>query len=298
MIAPPLLNKGDTISIIATAKAVSMEDVSVAKSRFEAWGLNVLLGSHILSKSNQFAGNDDERLSDLQEALDDPNIKAIIFARGGYGTTRLLDQVDFTKFKDKPKWLCGFSDITSLIARVNDLGYEALHAPMPIFFNLGLTDNSIQSLKKCLFDDEVTYNEQGHEHNIEGDGEGELIGGNLSMICNSFGTSSELMTYGKILFLEELTEYLYHIDRMFVHMDRAGKLENLSGLIIGHFSKIQDNEIPFGKTVEEIVLEHCGKYDYPISFGFPIGHEPENLSFICGRESELIVSKDNVILKQ
>ena len=291
MIQPQALKKGDKIAIIATAKAINPEDVQKAKQVFEEWGLKVIFGKNLFEKHHQFAGTDQQRLEDLQWALDNQEIKAVICARGGYGTTRFLDQIDFTQFKKSPKFIGGFSDVTALISKINNLGIEAIHSTMPIFFNLGISDASLESLKNVLFGKQLSYNIPHNPLNRIGKSKAEIVGGNLSILCNSLGTSSELNTKNKILFIEDLTEYLYHIDRMMVQLKRANKLKHLKGLIVGHFSKLTDNEIPFGKNANEIILEHCSNYSFPIIFDFPVGHEPENWSIICGRKVKLKTSK-------
>ncbi len=296
MVSPPALQKGDRIAILATAKSIKEEDVLKAKELFESWGLEVVFGEHLFDIHHQQAGTDYNRLNDLQNAINDPDIKAIVCARGGYGTTRIVDQLDFSALLENPKWIAGFSDISALHGTLQNLGLQSLHSTMPVFLNLGVTESSLESLKSALFGEKLHYKEAGHDLNKVGASGGTLVGGNLSMLCNSIGTNSEIKTYGAILFIEDLTEYIYHIDRMIVQLKRANKLQHLAGLIVGHFSKMQDNDIPFGKTVEEIILEHTEEFEYPIAFGFPVGHEPHNLTMVCGREVSLEVKKKSTRL--
>ncbi len=295
---PNALQKGDKIAIIATAKAIEKADVEKTRIVFESWGLEVVYGSHLFDRHHQFAGTDAQRHQDLQWALDNPEIRAVICARGGYGTTRILDNIDFSSFAKNPKWVCGFSDITVLLSKITQLGVESLHGPMPIFFNLGLTEPSIQYLRNAFFGKELKYELKSNSLNVTGNASGILTGGNLSMICNSIGTSSELNMEGKILFIEDLTEYLYHLDRMMVQLVRSGSMAKLKGLVVGHFSKMQDNPIPFGQSVEEIILEHSKDYGFPVIFDFPTGHEPENHTLVCGRNTKLYSDKERSHLIQ
>lgn len=290
MISPSALKKGDTLAIISTARKISKEELAPSIKAFENWGLHVVFGSNLFKEQYQFAGNEAQRLSDLQWAIDNPEINAIMCARGGYGTTRFVDQVNLDALTKNPKWICGFSDVTALIGCINRSGVEALHSTMPIFFSGKTSKKSIESLRKVLFGEKITYTSEAHSFNIPGTSEGEVVGGNLSILNNCIGTLSDVDWDGKILFMEDLDEYIYHIDRMMVHLDRCGKLKNLAGLIVGSMSSMHDNNIPFGKTAEEIILEHCSKYDYPICFGFPVGHEMENYAMICGRNAHLEIS--------
>lgn len=293
MITP--LQPGDKIAIIATARLISHEDITAAIETLQSWGLEVEVGPTVGAQYGVFAGDDALRLQDLQQALDRPDIKAIICARGGYGTTRILDQVDFSRFQKHPKWIVGFSDITSLLCHIHSLGIESVHGIMPLLFPTG-TEAALDSLRRVLFGEELSYSAAPHAFNRTGIAEGQLIGGNLALLHNVSGTSSDFTTKGKILFLEDVDEYLYSIDRMMVHLDRAGKLKDLSGLIVGHFSDIKDNAIPFGKDAYEIIAEHSGKYNYPVCYGFPTGHEPDNLALVCGRKARLEVTDQGTSL--
>ena len=292
----PLL-PGDKIAIIATARKITVPELETAIQYFKSWGLEVVTGKTIGASYNQFAGDDALRLQDLQEMLDNPNIKAIVCARGGYGTTRFIDQVDFSSFKKNPKWLVGFSDVTALHSHIHNLNLESVHGIMPVLFPRQGTEDSIESLRRILFGEDIYYTAPAHAFNRSGMGQGQLVGGNLSMLHTLTGTRSDIDTSGKILFLEDLDEYLYHIDRMLVHLDRSGKLANLAGLLVGDMSDMHDNAIPFGKTAYEIINEHTGKYNYPVSYGFPVGHEPLNLALVCGREAVLEVNSEGSNLR-
>jgi muramoyltetrapeptide carboxypeptidase len=287
----PSLQPGDRIAIISTARKITAQELAPAIQTFENWGLQVVLGQTIDASYNQFAGDDALRLQDFQQMLDDETIKAIVCARGGYGTTRIIDQVDFSKFRMQPKWVVGFSDVTTIHSHIHNLGIETIHAIMPVLFGREGTIASVEALRKVLFGESLNYSSGAHPFNKTGKAQGQLVGGNLSMLHTLTGTKSDISTEGKILFLEDLDEYLYHIDRMLVHLDRSGKLSNLAGLIVGDMSDMKDNAIPFGKTAYEIILEHTGRYNYPVCFNFPVGHEPLNLALVCGREAVLEVSK-------
>ncbi|MDX5422224.1 MAG: LD-carboxypeptidase [Hymenobacteraceae bacterium] len=292
----PSLRPGDKIAITATARKITFPEIEVAIRIFESWGLEVELGQSIGASYNYFSGDDALRLQDLQQFLDDESVKAIVCARGGYGTTRIIDQVDFTKFQQQPKWVVGFSDVTTLHGHIHNLGIESIHGIMPLLFPKEGTADSIETLRRLLFGEELHYTTSPHALNRTGTATGQLVGGNLSMLHTLTGTRSDISTAGKILFLEDLDEYLYHVDRMMVHLDRSGKLANLAGLIVGDMSDMNDTPVPFGKTANEIILEHAGKYNYPVCFGFPVGHEPLNLALVCGREAELQVSEAGVKL--
>lgn len=292
---PPQINKGDKVGIVAPAKKISKEEIKIAIQILESWGLEVVLGDYLFNTYNQFAGTDIERTEDLQKMLDDPEIKVVICARGGYGTIRIVDKLDFSKFQSNPKWIIGFSDITVLHCHIYNLGIESIHGVMPLLFPKQ-TQQTIESLKNILEDKAITIYSPSHHLNRFGNAKGELIGGNLSLFVNTIGTLSEVDTTGKILFLEDVGEYVYHLDRMLIHLQRAGKLNHLVGLVIGQFSEIKENIISFGKTVYEIILELSQEFNFPIAYNFPIGHERHNLALVCGREALLEVDKDNAVL--
>jgi len=292
------LKPGDTIGIAATARKISYEELLPSIAIFESWGLKVKIASNIGLEDNQFAGNDEQRASGLQSFLDDPDIKAIICARGGYGTVRIIDRLDFNTFSLHPKWLVGYSDITVLHSKLNLLRIPSVHGTMPINMQPEKADKeSIDLLEKVLFSATAPNIETtSHALNRMGEVKAELVGGNLSVIYSQLGSATDLDTNGKILFLEDLDEYLYHIDRMMMALQRSGKLNHLAGLVVGGMSDMKDNAIPFGKTAEEIILEHISAYDYPVCLGFPSGHEKRNLPLIFGKQYQLTVTEKSTSL--
>lgn len=295
MIRPNYLQKGDTVAIVSTARKVFEKELIPALSILKNWKLNVVLGTSIEAEEHQFAGNDKLRASDFQEMLDNPKIKAIWCARGGYGTIRMLDLLDFSNFKNNPKWIIGYSDVTVLHSHLHQLGFETLHAQMPVSIETK-TAACIQSLKNSLFGNNNNIIIPSEASNVTGNTKGVVVGGNLSMLYSLCGSSSSISTKGKILFIEDLDEYLYHIDRMLQNLKRNGMLDQLEGLIIGGMTQIHDNDIPFGQSTEEIILSICNDYNYPIVFNFPAGHIDDNRALILGRKAELIISKTETIL--
>jgi muramoyltetrapeptide carboxypeptidase len=300
MKTPPYLKAGDTIAITATARKVSLEELQPAITLFERWGLNVQLAHGIFETDSQFAGNDHIRAQAMQLLLDDQNVNAIICARGGYGTVRIIDQLDFKKFTHYPKWIIGFSDVTVLHSHIfMHSAIPTIHAAMPITMQAHNADaESNESLYNVLFGQNVQYTFTSHPLNRIGTAKGKLIGGNLSVLSSLLGSTSDIDTDGCILFLEDLDEYLYHIDRMMVNMKRNGKLNKLAGLIIGGMSDMRDNTILFGKTALEIIAEHVAEYNYPIAFDFPAGHEQKNLAIKLGDECLLTVASYKSIIEQ
>lgn len=295
LIPPPFLKLGYCIGIVAPARKITAEELTPAISQLQDWRLDVKLGKHIYSADNQFAGTDEERAADMQQMLDDDEVKAIIAARGGYGSVRIIDKLDFTRFKQNPKWIAGFSDVTVFHNHIQThWGIQTLHSTMSI--NFSKDTESTELLRKALFGELKEYFIHGHPLNRQGHGEGMLCGGNLSLLYALAGTPSDIDTSGKILFLEDLDEYLYHIDRMMMQLKRSGKLANLKGLIIGSFSDMKDNTISFGKTAEQIILDAVKEYNYPVCFGFPAGHGVKNFPLYLGRSYELSVNDTNVLL--
>ena len=292
IIRPSNLKQGDQVGIISTARKISKEELSFAKKTIENWGLKVVFGKNIFEEYNQFAGKDLQRAFDLQEMIDNPKIKAIICARGGYGTVRILDLVDFSGLKANPKWITGFSDITALHSTLHNLNISSLHSTMPVNFQTN-TNTSLESLKQALFGKPISYRFSSNKLNRIGNSEGKVVGGNLSIIYSLLGSSSDIKTYGKILFLEDLDEYLYHIDRMMINLKRNGKLNNLAGLIIGGMSDMNDNTIPFGKNAIEIIAETVSEYDYPVAFNFPAGHIKNNNTILLGQTAKLEITINN-----
>lgn len=292
IIRPSNLKQGDQVGIISTARKISKEELLFAKKTIENWGLKVVFGKNIFEEYNQFAGKDLQRAVDLQEMIDNPKIKAIICARGGYGTVRILDLVDFSGLKANPKWIAGFSDITALHSTLHNLNISSLHSTMPVNFQTN-TNTSLESLKQALFGKPISYRFSSNKLNRIGNSEGKVVGGNLSIIYSLLGSSSDIKTFGKILFLEDLDEYLYHIDRMMINLKRNGKLNNLAGLIIGGMSDMNDNTIPFGKNAIEIIAETVSEFDYPVAFNFPAGHIKNNNTILLGQTAKLEITINN-----
>lgn len=295
-IQPPYLKQGDKIAIICPAKKLPGPMTDAVKL-LESWGLEVVLGDTVTASFNQFAGDDDTRARDMQRFIDDDSIKAIIAARGGYGTVRMVDQVNFSRLADNPKWLVGFSDITVLHTHLfSNYRLQTIHGQMPV----NIPDASVRSLstlKNALFGDELKYEIAPHQLNRPGGATGVLVGGNLSLLINVAGSVSDIDYTGKLLFIEDVGEYLYSIDRMMRTLLRAGKLKDLAGLIVGNFNGTKDNDIPFGQGVEEIIAEVVKDYKYPVCFGFPAGHIADNCSLVFGKRLNLLVNKQSVHLK-
>lgn len=263
----------------------------------QSWGLEVVLGETLNASYHQFAGDDELRTKDLQRFLDDDSIKAIFAARGGYGTMRIIDQIDFSNFVKSPKWIIGFSDITVLHAHIyTNYNIQSIHGQMPINIP-DASALSLETLRKALFCEELSYDISPNPLNRPGEGSGALIGGNLSLLSAISCSSSDLDYNGKILFVEDVGEYLYATDRLMRTLDRAGKLKNLAGLIVGGFTGVKDNDIPFGQTVPEIIMDVVKNYNYPVCFDFPAGHIPDNRSLIFGRLISLIVNVKQSIIK-
>lgn len=298
---PPYLKKGDTIAITCPAGYMEAQKIKTCVKTLQEWGFQVMVGKTVGSKStNYFSGTDDERRDEFQALLDEPSIKAILCGRGGYGVTRIIDQLDFKTFKKNPKWIIGFSDITVLHAHVlSKCNTATLHAPMANAFNDGGAKLPyVQSLQKALRGTTLQYTCAPHNMNQMGKTTGVLIGGNLALIAHLVGSKMMFKTKGAILFLEDVGEYGYNIDRMFIQLKRAGLLNQLSGLILGGFTDRKDTTRPFGKTVEEIIQEHIAEFDYPICFGFPVSHDTENYALKVGASFELSVTPRLVRLKE
>ena len=283
---PPYLNPGNTIGITCPAGFITLEEVQPAVQLMQSWGFKVEVGKTVGKRSFTFGGTDEERLEDLQYLLNNPNIKAIMCARGGYGVVRIIDALDFHQFKSNPKWIIGFSDITVLHSHINrNLHVVTLHSKMcnsfPADWNLAepIQVETIESIKKALTGEKMSYTSSVSTYNRLGKATSELIGGNLSLIATLAGTKSDLITKNKILFLEDTHEQLYNLDRMFYNLKRSGKLEHLQGLIIGGFNpKPDDAGEEFGKTIQDIVLEKVAAYNYPVCFDFPVGHQKNNFA--------------------
>ncbi len=294
LITPPYLTAKDTVGIAAPARKISQEELQPAIDLLKNWGVEVVLASNIYNEHYQYAGTDDQRLKGVQELLDDDNVKAIICARGGYGCVRIIDKLDFTKFKTHPKWITGYSDLTVFHSHIHsNFGIETLHATMAVNI-ANNTSDALETLKKGLFGERITYKTECHPMNRTGVASGVLTGGNLSILYALSGTNSDISTHGKILFIEDLEEYLYHVDRMMMQLKRTGKLQHLAGLIVGGMNHMNDNAVPFGKSAYEIIAEAVSEYSYPVCFNFPAGHIENNNALIMGRNIEFSVEK-NVI---
>lgn len=301
MTLPPYLSKGDTIGLVCPAGFMPPEKWQTCVGQLLEWGFQVKLGHTMTSESaNYFSGTDQERLDDLQAMLDDPNIKAILCGRGGYGVGRIIEEVNFKAFRKHPKWIIGFSDITVLHAHINrNLRIATLHAPMAAAFNDGGYENEfVQSLRKALTGEKCRYTAAAHHLNNPGKANGRLIGGNLTLIAHLVGTPSAYKTKDKILFLEDVGEQLYNIDRMMFQLKRAGVLDHLAGLIFGGFTDNKDTDRPFGQSVEEILHHVVSGYRFPVCFNFPVSHEKENYALKVGAEYRLDVKNHEVILQE
>lgn len=298
---PPYLKKGDAIGIVAPSGFMAFEKMQACIDTLDNWGYTVKLGATTHSNSvNYFSGTDEERLADLQQMMDDPDIKAILCARGGYGMSRIIDDLSFKKFRKHPKWIIGFSDITVLHMHLfSKYKIASLHAPMASAFNDGeFSDPYIGSLKDAIEGKPLHHEVPVHPLNKVGEAKGVLIGGNLSLLAHLAGTGSEIKTKDKILFLEDVGEYLYNLDRLLIQMKRGGKFDKLAGLIIGGFTETKDTERPFGKNAYDILFEHVGGYNYPVCFGFPVSHDKENFAMKIGVRHRLQVRADGVSLME
>jgi muramoyltetrapeptide carboxypeptidase len=297
---PPLLKKKDKIAIVAPASTAeaSKRVIEKATEVFRSWGLEVVLGKYVsVDSCNTFAGSDAQRAEDMQWALDDPTIKAVISLRGGYGTTRIVDQLDFTRFLRSPKWVIGFSDITTLHIRIHNLGVSSIHGAVPVLFSSPQHKASIDSLRTLLFEGTAHLKAPANSLNRLGTVTAPVVGGNLILICNNMETLSALDTKNKILVLEEIGGYLYALDRIMVQLKRAGKLKDLAGLVVGKMVYMKDLlSLPMNKSAEEIIQEHIAGYNYPVAFQFPIGHQAPNLAFPHGKIGTLRVGNDKASL--
>jgi muramoyltetrapeptide carboxypeptidase len=296
---PPYLKKGDTIGIVCPAGYMPATKAETCISILQQWGFKVITGFTLGHQRHYFSGTDEERLHDLQQMLDNVEVKAILCGRGGYGISRIIDSINWKIFKKHPKWIIGFSDVTVLHSFLfTRLKTASLHAPMANAFNDdGWKNPFVQSLKKALTGKQNNYKIAAHTHNRNGIATGLLVGGNLSLLVHQIRTPSDISTKNCILFIEDIGEYLYNIDRMLLQLERAGKLHQLAGLIVGGFSECKDTSIPYGQSVEEIIRDRVKKYNYPVCFHFPVSHETENFALKVGVEYELQVGK-TVVLKE
>ena len=292
MIIPAYLKKGDIILIIATARARSQEQLAPAIKILKNWGLIVELGKNIFNTHHQFAGTDEERTQDLQWAINHKTAKAVLIAGGGYGTLRIIDNVNFSKLKKYPKWFIGYSDTTVIHSRLQKLNIACIHGTMA--FQFPKNKVATTAIQKLLFGEKLNYTIPQNKLNKIGTAKGEVIGGNLSLVYALNGSKDDLKTKNKILFIEDLDEQLYHIDRMMLNLKRSRKLKNLAGLIVGGMTDMKDNTVPFGKTAEEIILDCVKEYKYPVCFGFPAGHIAKNMAIYLGKNANLVVEKNKV----
>ncbi len=295
MKTPPYLKKGDTVAITCPAKKLP-RDIDDAVKLLESWGLKVLLGETVHAGYHQYAGNDQLRYKDFQRFLNDRDVKAIFAARGGYGTIRIIDDINFSGFAENPKWIIGFSDITVLHSHIYALyQVQTIHGQMPLTIPDG-TKTSLETLRKALFNEPFDYQYESIADNKPGKSSGILIGGNLTLLIAMMGSVSDVDYRDKILFLEDVGEYLYSIDRMMWILKRSGKLSQIKGLIIGGFTELKDNDVPFGKTVVKIIKEHVSDYTYPVCFDFPAGHIDNNQALILGKTVNLEASLHKIHL--
>lgn len=293
LIQPPYLKAGDTVAIVAPSGILKNrnDEVARAKKLLESWDLNVVIGNNVFKKDNHFAGTDAERCEDFQKALDDKTIKAIWSARGGYGTVRILDKLDYSKFLEQPKWIIGYSDITALHNQLHTIGVETIHGIMCVSLpnNLSEIEESIETFKSAIFGAPLAYTLKGSTYNRVGTAKGQLVGGNLTILHTMLGSNTSIDVDGKILFIEEIGEYKYHIDRMLQSMKRAGYFDNCKGVIVGDMSRMRKNTTLWGSSVQQLILDALQDYNFPIAFNMPAGHEDDNRAMILGRTIELVV---------
>jgi len=296
---PPYLKKGDTIGLTCPAGYMAEKKAQTCIAVLQQWGFEVMVGKTLGSKSkNYFSAPDAQRRDELQAMLDDENINAILCGRGGYGVGRIIDQLDFTQFKKKPKWIIGFSDITVLHSHLfAKIKVASLHAPMAAAFNDG-ENKFIKSLHDAIIGKKAKYSCPPHPFNRAGDVTAELVGGNLSLLAHLTGTPSDINTKNKLLFIEDIGEYIYNVDRMLYQLKRSGKFKDLAGLVVGRFTDMHDTELPFGKKVYKLVKEITDEYDFPVCFDFPVSHEKENYALKVGVAYNLKTGKNKTLLTE
>lgn len=296
---PAFLKPGDRVGVLAPASIVKYDDVVPGIRLFkEQWGLEVVEGQTLETSFNQFSASDDDRLADVQQMLDDPSIKAVIAARGGYGCSRIVDRLNFNKFLENPKWIVGFSDLTAFLSRTFQLGYASIHAPMAKTITCAGAELAAESLRQMLFGELPAYEVPAHPLNRCGNATAQVVGGNLCLLAHMIGSETEIDTDGKILFIEDINEYLYNLDRMMIQLKRSGKLNKLAGLIVGQFTDMKDNNSPtFGKDSYQIIEEHVAEFGYPVCYDFPVGHVGDNRAMGVGMEAALTVSDSAVHLR-
>lgn len=293
---PKFLNQGDKIGLICTARGFTYEELKPALSLIEAWGYEAVIGNSVGKFDNQYGGTDKERANDLQSMINNPSIRAIWICRGGYGTIRILDKIDFSNLMNDPKWIIGYSDVTILHNYLNQfLGIASVHATMPINIPTN-SKESLDTLKSIISGQKTSFNFDKKEINLrfEKPINGKLIGGNLSILYSLLGTKTGFDTHNKILFIEDVGEYLYHIDRMMISLKNANKHSTIKALLVGGMTDMNDNAVPFGKTPEQIISEHCEAYNFPVIFGVPSGHFEDNRALLLGEDCS-IESENNSI---
>ncbi|MBE0638828.1 MAG: LD-carboxypeptidase [Bacteroidales bacterium] len=298
MITPSNLTKGDLIGLVSPASAIEAPVLNNAAALIKRMGYRVITGKHVLDKYHQFAGTDENRAADFQQMLDQTEVRMILCTRGGYGTMRIIDKLDFTRFMEHPKWIVGFSDITAIQNHLYTVhGVESIHGIMPLNYpECGNICTAIDKLFQVVSGKNPNYAVPAHPLNRPGKSQGVLVGGNLAIITSQIGSVSEIDTDGRILFLEEVDEKLYRFDRMMLTLKRAGKLSNLAGLVVGGLTEMTDSAKGYGNNAEEIVADAVKEFDFPVCFAFPAGHIKENYPLIIGREVALDVREQSVRL--
>lgn len=290
---PPYLKAGDTVAIVAPSGILKnrAREIEQAKALLKSWGLYSVVGKHVFNQANHFAGTDDERCEDFQNALDDPKIKAIWCARGGYGSVRILDKLDYSKFKEHPKWVIGYSDITALHNQIHNQGVESIHAMMctSLQDDPETIKETISTFKDAIFGNPLSYVLDGSKYNKSGNATAPIVGGNLSILYSMLESKTSINTAGKILFIEEIGEYRYHLDRMLQSLKRAGYFDNCKGVIIGDITKVRKNTTLWGSSTEQLILDVLSDYNFPVAFNMPAGHEKDNRALILGKIVDLTV---------
>ncbi len=287
LIIPPFLSKGDKIAIVSPAGTIAPEKIDFAKTTLQKLGFDAIVGKHAKSKHFQYAGTDKERTADFQNALNDKHIKAIFCARGGYGSARIIDMVDWSVLQSKPKWIVGYSDITAIHSTVNKLGIASIHGTMPVNYTQNKKDENLLKLLNVLMGTPIHYTFKKSNLCSINKLEAEITGGNLSVLYSIRGTKIDAKLKDKILFIEDLNEYLYHLDRMLMNFALGDIFSNIKGLIVGGMTDMKDNNDPYGQTAQEIIASHTHKHKIPVCFNFPSGHQEINMPFILGNNCKI-----------